>query len=226
MSETELQFRTAAFGGFQKQDVLAYLETSARDHAEKLSALQRDLEEARQAGDEAGKLAAVREERLTALEEENRRLAADLADRTENLARENTRRAELEERVEALNGEIRKLTPAAEAYAGLKDRAAGIELEAHGRAQAVESEAKAKVKQTKAELENWMDQIQKAYDALRADLNASVTQVSGELEQAARELKNRPAELAARDAELRAFRESLEKLTGPKAPQPLPLERR
>ena len=50
--------------------------------------------------------------------------------------------------------------------------------------------------------------------------------MSGELEQAARTLKGRPAELAARDAELKALRESLGKLTGPKAPQPLPLERR
>ncbi|MEA4954305.1 MAG: hypothetical protein VB096_02145 [Pseudoflavonifractor sp.] len=226
MNETELQFRTATFGGFQKQDVLAYLETSARDHAEKLSALQRELDESRQAREGAEEQAAGREAKLTALEEENRRLAADLASRTEALARESAQRAEFAAQVEALSGEIRKITPAAEAYTGLKDRTAGIELEAHSRAQAIEAEAKAKVKQTKAELENWIDQLQKTYDGLRTDLNASVEQVSGELEQAARELRSRPAELAARDAELRALREGLEKLTGPKAPQPLPLERK
>ena len=37
MSAGETQFRTAAFGGFQKQDVLNYIETAAREHAEKLS---------------------------------------------------------------------------------------------------------------------------------------------------------------------------------------------
>ena len=41
MSEPTNQFRTAAFGGFQKQDVQEYLEKSAREHAEKLNALLR-----------------------------------------------------------------------------------------------------------------------------------------------------------------------------------------
>ena len=31
MNDKELQFRTAAFGGFQKQDVLNYLEASTRE---------------------------------------------------------------------------------------------------------------------------------------------------------------------------------------------------
>ena len=31
MSDTELQFRTSTFGGFQKQDVLNYIETSNQE---------------------------------------------------------------------------------------------------------------------------------------------------------------------------------------------------
>ena len=38
MSDTELQFRTATFGGFNKQDLLAYLESTARSHAEQQEA--------------------------------------------------------------------------------------------------------------------------------------------------------------------------------------------
>ena len=49
MSEPTNQFRTAAFGGFQKQDVQEYLEKSAREHAEKLNALQRELSDERTA---------------------------------------------------------------------------------------------------------------------------------------------------------------------------------
>ena len=40
MADTELQFRTATFGGFQKQDVLLYIETMTREHREKLDGLQ------------------------------------------------------------------------------------------------------------------------------------------------------------------------------------------
>ena len=43
MSAMELQFRTSAFGGFQKQDVLTYLENTGREHAERVEALQKEL---------------------------------------------------------------------------------------------------------------------------------------------------------------------------------------
>lgn len=46
MSDTELQFRTSTFGGFQKQDVLNYIETSNQEHREKLEAVRRELAEA------------------------------------------------------------------------------------------------------------------------------------------------------------------------------------
>ena len=45
MSATELQFRTATFGGFQKQDVLSYIESSNQTHVEKLAQLQRERDE-------------------------------------------------------------------------------------------------------------------------------------------------------------------------------------
>ena len=44
-----LQFRTSAFGGFNKQDVMAYLEKSAREHSGKIAELQKELAELRQA---------------------------------------------------------------------------------------------------------------------------------------------------------------------------------
>ena len=45
MSET-LKLRTTAFGGFQRQDVVDYIEQSAREHAAQLNALRREaLEE-------------------------------------------------------------------------------------------------------------------------------------------------------------------------------------
>jgi len=47
MSAEEIQFRTATLGGFQKQDVLDYIERSSKDHGDKLAGLQRELEEAR-----------------------------------------------------------------------------------------------------------------------------------------------------------------------------------
>ena len=59
MSDTELQFRTSTFGGFQKQDVLNYIETSNQEHREKLEAVRRELAET-----EAAKAAQAEERKL------------------------------------------------------------------------------------------------------------------------------------------------------------------
>ena len=53
MSATELQFRTSAFGGFHKQDVLSYIEASGREHAAQLEAVQKELETAQKELEEA-----------------------------------------------------------------------------------------------------------------------------------------------------------------------------
>ena len=62
MSDTELQFRTSTFGGFQKQDVLNYIETSNQEHREKLEAVRRELAETEAAkAAQAEEIAAVME---------------------------------------------------------------------------------------------------------------------------------------------------------------------
>ena len=49
MSAVEMQFRTAAFGGFQKQDVLEYIDRTNREHTQQMEALRQELEEASKA---------------------------------------------------------------------------------------------------------------------------------------------------------------------------------
>lgn len=224
MEEKQTQFRTAAFGGFNKQDVLAYLEASAREQEEKLAALRREVEEARKAGDEAREKADAGESRLTALEEENQRLAGDLAARADALAQAEARRDELEAQVKDLAAQVEKLAPAAQSYEAVKERTAGIELEAHGRAQAIELAAQGKAKKTKAEMETWFGRLENAYSRLRSELDATITRAAGELEQVSRSLEGISGEFAAQDAALKELEKTVETLTGPKAPQPLKLE--
>ena len=125
MNENEFQFRTAALGGFHKQDVLSYLERSAKEHWEEKGEMER---------------------RQALLEEENQRLAADLADREAALADATAGKETAERQEAALQEEAEKLRPAAKAYEAVKDRTASIELEAHGRAQAIEEEGRQKAK--------------------------------------------------------------------------------
>lgn len=142
MNENGFQFRTATFGGFQKQDVMNYLERSAKEHAEKLAALQKELAQEKLDRDGETQRAASLAERVSALEEENRRLASQLADKADQLRRTEEEREDLQALNDQLQDQLDKVLPAATAYEAVKDRTASIELEAHGRAQAIEREGR------------------------------------------------------------------------------------
>ena len=111
MDEKGFQFRTAAFGGFQKQDVMDYLERSAQEHTRKVAELQKELEEKKRAEGEAEERHAGLEKRLAALEAENQRLAADLADREDRLNQALAEKDELRAETVRLRGEVDRLAP-------------------------------------------------------------------------------------------------------------------
>ena len=62
----EQQFRSAAFGGFYKQDVLNYIETSVREHAQLVEELDLQMEALRVESEDAAKRAASVEAELDA----------------------------------------------------------------------------------------------------------------------------------------------------------------
>ena len=231
MSTGENLFRTAAFGGFQKQDVLNYIESSAKEHREKLEALQGEVEQLRQGREELEKRAQEQEERLSALTAERERLEGALAQREEELRQaradaeeKGARLSELEKQTAEQQEKLRRAEPAAQAYETLKDRTAGVELEAHRRAQVIENEAQAKAKETLQKLEQWLGKVRAGYDLLRTDLDATIAHAAGELERVGKSLDGFPAEFDERDAELEQLVEECRALSGPKPPQPLPLD--
>ena len=223
MNENEFQFRTAALGGFHKQDVLSYLERSAKEHWEKTAELEREL-----AGVKADKARLEEEKgemerRQALLEEENQRLAADLADREAALADATAGKETAERQEAALQEEAEKLRPAAKAYEAVKDRTASIELEAHGRAQAIEEEGRQKAKKHQQELVDWSAQLQAAYHRLRSDMDATLVHAIRELERAGQSLEGLSGELVVQDEALKIIKEQIDQMD-PKPPQPLPIE--
>ena len=223
MNENEFQFRTAALGGFHKQDVLSYLERSAKEHREKTAELEREL-----AGVKADKARLEEEKgemerRQALLEEENQRLAADLADREAALADATAGKETAERQEAALQEEAEKLRPAAKAYEAVKDRTASIELEAHGRAQAIEEEGRQKAKKHQQELVDWSAQLQAAYHRLRSDMDATLVHAIRELERAGQSLESLSGELVVQDEALKIIKEQIDQMD-PKPPQPLPIE--
>ena len=143
-------FKSVAFGGFDKQDVVRYLEQSS----EKAAAAQRELEAEnemlhRQAADQLEELDRLRVQ-VEELTEQRDRLR-------EKLETEAAVRADLEP-LRALEKEAARLTaerdalkPDAQAYARFRERLGAIECEARKRADDLEEEAAAQTRRTVGE---------------------------------------------------------------------------
>ena len=231
MSGTENYFRTVAFGGFHKQDVLNYITNASKESQEKNSALKQqaetavkekaELEEKFESAEAARKKNAAECERLsdlltqrtTALEQTSKELAALKAEYEQAAAR----LAELEEKVP-------KLEEDAAAYAALKDHTATIELEAHRKAQEIVEQAQAQAAKIRSELEGWLRRVQNSYQHLRTDVSATVTHLVGELERSQKAMEEAAPAFKQHDEALTALLECEHTSTGPKAPEPLPLE--
>ena len=166
---------------------------------------------------------ALREELAAAHKEaEERKLEISLLE--EELEKAKQRLADTEAQLKESEEKLAKAGPAAAAYEKVKDRTAGIELEAHCRAQAVQAEAEERIRKTRAEVEQWLNRVQGNYGRLRADMDAAVSRACGELDQVRQTLEQISGELARQD-------EGLDKLTKSccaelthRAPDPLPLD--
>ena len=111
-----------------------------------------------------------------------------------------------------------------QAYESVKDRTAGMELEAHCRAEQVEAEAAERVKKMREQVEHWLGRVQNEYDRLRTSMDATLSHAGGELEQVRGMLDGLSAELERQDEALEGLAETCRTELGPRPPRPLPLD--
>jgi len=192
---TDHQFRNAMFGGFNRQDVLDFLTSSAEKNNEELNGLrerceglEQDLEHSReecaQLKSQLEQASRERDEYKNQAEQltieiarvstADQNKAAELEDKTAQLAKVQAELAELRALVE-------KIAPDAEAYAAIKDRTAGMELEAHRRAQSVEARAKIMAGDLQRQMEQWMSKVEQQYSQLRREVESSVERANQQI---------------------------------------------
>ena len=185
--------RNVAFGGFDRQDVVRYLENFSRSAEEEKQTLR----------EENDRLCARAEE----LESENASLRAQLAETREQasalreeLDRETARREELEA-LRSLEGENRRLRGEAAslrrdaaAYARFRERVGSIECEARERADALEAGASEKMRRT-------MLQFQERYQELIRVIESTAGHVTGELRKVEVNLSQLPRAMDQADRE-------------------------
>ena len=196
-------FKSVAFGGFDKQDVVRYLEQSS----EKAAAAQRELEAEnemlhRQAADQMEELDRLRVQ-VEELTEQRDRLREKLETEAAVRADLEPLRA-LEQEAARLTAERDALKPDAESYARFRERLGAIECEARNRADDLEEEAAAQTRRT-------LEEFRSRYSKLMSDFEAASGHVNGELRKIEVTLSQLPRALDQTGAQLNELAARLEK---------------
>ena len=152
-------FRSAALGGFNRQDVLDYLEKMSAENAQRQQELQQNLEAAEEERRQLAAKTAEQEEQLSILHRERDSLSQQLEQAQQALAASQDREeaqerelAALRQERDSLKDKVAALEPEAAAYEAVKERTAGVELEAHCRAQNILDQANGQAE----DANNWM----------------------------------------------------------------------
>ena len=175
------QFRSVAFGGFHKQDVLDFLESSSRDHAQQLQELQKRLEEQTKQLESAQAEVESLRTRAEQAESSRDQLHSQCQDLSERLERAERDRDQLSGQLEESRAKAEKLEPDAAAYAALKERTAGVELEAHRRAQEVEDQAAGQAMRVRESAQSWLKALEQEYDRLSTETETTVAHAAAQL---------------------------------------------
>lgn len=169
----DASFKTCLFGGFDREDVVAFIEKTAAENEAQLAALRTEAETLRTERDEAlSENTALRglTQEDAALREENARLREQLG-----LAQSDA--AALRSECDALRG------PASE-YQSLKEHVADIEINAHRRTEEFRAKAMARLAQCVAQQRAWCSQRRSTYLTMNAALLEQLRQAEQTVESA------------------------------------------
>ena len=172
-------FKSVTFGGFDKQDVIRYIEKSAQEAAELQQKLQGENDALRKEIEDLREKVHELESRLESETAFREKAQADLEE-------ERSARKELEgsrEEAQRLAVELERLRPEAEAYAQFRDRLGDIECDAHKRAAELEASTTAKLRRAVELFRGQYKELMSSFDATSAHVTAELRKVEVNLAQ-------------------------------------------
>lgn len=169
----DASFKTCLFGGFDREDVVKFIEKTAAENQEQLETLEAELNALRAQRDEA----AAENEVLRGLTEEDACLREENARLREQLAQAQASAEALRQEAEALRG------PAAE-YQSLKEHVADIEISAHRRTEEFRAKAMERLAQCIAQQRAWCSQRRSTYLSMNVSLLEQLRQAEQAVENA------------------------------------------
>ena len=188
--------KSVTFGGFDKQDVIRYIEQAAQQAAAAQQTLQTENEDLRkQAADLSAELSALRAQ-ISSLSAERDQLQ-------ETLSQESASRQQLET-LKPLEDEVARLRPDAEAYAQFRERIGAIECEARKRAADLEQA-------TVSQLQKTVDLFREQYQTLMSTFESTASHVNGELRKVEVNLTQLPRAMDQAGTELNELAARLER---------------
>ena len=147
----ETSFKTCLFGGFDREDVISFIEKTAAVTQERLDALTTEREEL---------LAKKR-----SAEAENAALRVQLNELTERLDDETALRCRVQSMEEELTA-LRRENETAAQYQSLRDHIAEIEISAHRRTEEFRGKAIAELMQLTGQQRQWCAEQRVAYECM------------------------------------------------------------
>lgn len=148
-------FKTRMFGGFDREDVISFIEKTSLEHQKRVSELEEDIKR-------LNERCSAAETEVQTLREQSR---ADLAAAAEH---EELQRkfAALSDEAEQLRRENAELRGPAEEYRRMKDHIADIEISAHRRTEEFRAQAIAQLREMIVRQEAWCATAQAQYQQL------------------------------------------------------------
>ncbi|MBQ0038304.1 MAG: hypothetical protein KBS74_06505 [Clostridiales bacterium] len=161
----DMNFKTCMFGGFDKQDVIAFIQNMTNAHQEKLNELESENETLKNSNDsKESELLLLRQQAV-----EDQKEKEDCESLREQLET-------LQSRNEQLEQEVEKLRSQANDYQSLRDHIADIEISAHRRTEEFRAQAIAKLRETIDQQRAWCEKSKKEYINMNEQLVEKMNQ--------------------------------------------------
>ena len=206
-------FKSVTFGGFDKQDVIRYIENSAKEHKDELTRLQNETNALRQDNNalnaQNAELAAKCEQleaRVKALEassQEQQRAYTQLQQTSAAQAAELEPLRSTAADLEALKAEAHSFRSEAESYRQFRNRIGDIECDARKRAAALEEETLSSMLNMVAEFNTKYKELSTAFDVTSSYVSSELRKIDVILTQLPRALDQLGNELNTLETTLR-----------------------
>lgn len=162
-----------ALGGFNRRDVVQYIEKAAREHREETETLRARLDEEQRENNALKEELAGLRSQSGDLADQEAKVRASLEESTQTLTR---LRGELQvtqgqltiakKQLGDLQAKVAKLEPMARQYEVLKDRVATVELDAHRKAQEIVTQAETQAETVRRDAAAGLSELLEQYEAL------------------------------------------------------------